>query len=77
MEIITTILDWLNSFLVTTGIAENIDGFIQDFFKNMGEMGEIIVLSTFFLILFIRIFKFLLLMMIVFILLKFGGVITN
>lgn len=69
MEMIMNVFEWLHTFLISSGIAEGIDNFIREFFR---DMGEIIVLSTFFIILFIRIFKFLLIMMVVFALIKFG-----
>ncbi len=72
MEMIMNVFEWLHTFLISSGIAEGIDNFVREFFRAMGDMGEIIVLSTFFIILFIRIFKFLLVMMVVFALIKFG-----
>ena len=77
MEIIMTTFNWLHTFLLSSGIAEGMDNFVREFFKAMGEMGEIIVLSGFFLVIFIRILKFLLAMMFVFALIKLGLFITN
>ncbi len=77
MELYMTIFNWLHTFLISSGIAEGMDNFVREFFRAMGEMGEILILSGFFLIIFIRIFKFFLAMMFIFALIKFGLLVVN
>ncbi len=77
MELYMTIFNLLHTFLISSGIAEGMDNFVREFFQTMGEMGEVIVLSGFFLVIFIRIFKFLLAMMFIFALIKLGLLVVN
>ena len=48
------LLELLQNFLISTGIGESVDGLIREFFQTFAQYGEVMAISTFFILFFIR-----------------------
>ena len=69
------LLELLQNFLISTGIGESIDSLIREFFQTFAQYGEVMVISTFFILFFIRFLQVFIGLFFMFLLIKFGIII--
>lgn len=69
------LLELLQNFLISTGIGESVDGLIKEFFQTFAQYGEVMAISTFFILLFIRFLQVFIALFFMFLLIKFGIII--